>query len=476
VRSNAAEYAVEGVIQESEGSTLYRARRIRDGARVGLGAAHPLVVEADEMRKAGVRISTLTLRPLSREQLAELIADTAHRSVAESLPLARIVHDKTAGNPFFAIQFLGALHREGLLAFDAETRAFRWDVAEIAKKGYTDNVVALMVGKIRRLAEPTQDALKIAACLGSPADAGTLAVVRERTPSETHGDLEEAVREGILIRGGDAYRFLHDRVQQAACALIPEGERPAVHLRIGRVLARSLRPEEVEARVFEIVGHMNLGAALISDPSERGRLAALDLVAGRRARASAAYTQAAGYLAAGTALLGEDAWIAHHTTALSLHLEHAWCAFLSGDFATAERLVEALFRHASGRLALAAVHGVEIPLAVTKGEYERAYQSALVCLRRFGIDLPRHPTRDEIARAIQEARHELRGRSIESLVDLPLMVDPDVKAAAATLSAASPAAYYTGAGLSDLVTCHVVLLSLRHVRLPLSAGGAPRPR
>ena len=178
----------------------------------------------------------IVLAPLSVDDICEFVADTLQCERARGEPLARLVYDKTLGNPFFAIQFLTALAEEGLLAFDADAHAWTWDLARIRAKGYTDNVVDLMVGKLKRLSDQTQERFKQLACLGNAAEIATLTLVHEVSEEEIHAELWEAVRTGLIFRQDGGYAFLHDRVQEAAYGLIPEGERPAIHLRIGRLL------------------------------------------------------------------------------------------------------------------------------------------------------------------------------------------------------------------------------------------------
>ncbi|WP_438037965.1 AAA family ATPase [Sorangium sp. So ce128] len=422
---------------------------------------HPLTCMLERARGAGIRLLEIELARLSERDVQRLVADTVHTSGEDAAPLARLVYEKTAGNPFFATQFLTMLHKEGLFEVDLRAGAFRWDIDAIRGKGLADNVVDLMIAKIKRLSPSAQKALTLAACVGNTVDAGTLAVIRDRSEDAIHEDHRELVREGLLLWSGDTYRFLHDRVQQAAHALIPEAELGAVHLRIGRLLAAHAPPDAAEARVFEIAGHLNLGAALVTDRREKVRIARLNLVAGRRAKASAAYAAAASYLAAGIALLGDDAWNKERALAFDLHCEGARCAFLCGDFAASERLVDVLLLRARGRLELAEVHGIEIVLHTARTDFERAAQSALSCVRRFGIDIPLHPTRDAVERAVCEVWGEVCDRRIEELVSLPRMVDPDMLAVMTTLSTALPSAYFTDPRLYSLIACHMVRLSLR---------------
>ncbi|MBV8108872.1 MAG: serine/threonine-protein kinase PknK, partial [Hyphomicrobiales bacterium] len=308
--------------------------------------AHPLVRRLAAIREAGGRVQEIVLKPLGLEEVSRIVADALHSDRAR--PLSRLVHEKTAGNPFFAIQFLTALAEEGLLAFDRNAARWTWDLKRIRAKGYTDNVVDLMLGKLRRLPATTRAALKYLACLGASAPTATLALAQGKSEDASHAALGEAVRARLLLREEGAYRFLHDRVREAAYALIPEGERAAAHLAIGRRLDARTPPGEVEENVFEIVGQLNHGTALISSGKERERLAELNLIAGRRAKSSTAYASALTYLAVGAALLPKDAWERRHDLAFALELNRAECEFLTGALTEAEARLAELADRAAG--------------------------------------------------------------------------------------------------------------------------------
>ena len=189
-----------------------------------------------------------------------MIADALRCEPERAAPLAQLVHEKTGGNPFFAIQFLSALADEGLLTFDHDAARWSWDLDRIHAKGYTDNVVDLMVGKLTRLPVETQKALQQLACLGNVAEITMLSIVLGTSEEEVHAALWEAVRQELVERLDGAYRFVHDRVQEAAYSLIPEASRAAAHLRIGRLLVAHTPPEKREEAIFEIVNQLNRGA------------------------------------------------------------------------------------------------------------------------------------------------------------------------------------------------------------------------
>jgi predicted ATPase len=264
-----------------------------------VAAAHPLARKLDAIRQAGGKVQGINLEPLAREDLRELISESLHCEPEYASPLAQLVHKKTAGNPFFVIHFVSSLADEGLLAFDHGDGRWSWDLNGIQAKSYTDNVVDLMVAKLNRLPGKTQNALQQLACLGNSADFAVLRMVNRDSTDEMHSDLWEAVQAGFVLSSERAYRFLHDRVQEAAYSLIPEELRAECHLRIGRLLATHTSQGERQEAIFEIVNQLNRGSALITSRDEREQLAEFNLIAGKRAIASTAYTSALNYLTAG---------------------------------------------------------------------------------------------------------------------------------------------------------------------------------
>src|SRR6516164_4096352 len=258
-------------------------------------AAHPLMPKLEAIRASG-RVRDIKLAPLTTGDLGRLAADSLRCDAEQAAPLAQLVHAKTDGNPFFVIQFFHALADEGLLAFNPERARWSWDLDGIHAKRLTDNVVELLAGKLTRLSLHTQDALRQLACLGNVADVTMLAIALGAPEEQVHAALWDARRQQLIDRLDRSYKFVHDRVQEAAYALIPENSRAEAHLVIGRLLAAHTPPEKRDEAIFEIVNQLNRGAALISSRDERERLSELNLVAGRRAKASSAYASALTYL------------------------------------------------------------------------------------------------------------------------------------------------------------------------------------
>ena len=425
-----------------------------------IDAAHPLARKIEALGQAGARLQQINLAPLARADMQQLIAHALRCAPERAAPLAALVHKKTAGNPFFTIQFLTALAEEGLLAADHSQGRWSWNLARIRAKGYTDNVVDLMLGKLRRLPAATRDALQLLACLGSNAAIGTLALVRGEGEAALDAALWEAVQAGLVVRLAGSYRFLHDRIREAAYALIPAGSRAAAHLRIGRLLAAHTPPAKRDEAIFEIVNQLNQGAALIIDQDERERLAEFNLIAGKRAKLSTAYASALNCLIAGATLLSGDCWERRHALSFALELERAECEFLTGALGQAEQRLAALSGRAADTVERASVTCLRMELYVTLAQSSRAIAVGLDYLRHLGIDWSPHPTEAEARKAYEQIRLQLGGRRIEELVDLPLMRDPASLATLDVLTRLSPPAYHTDANLFALITCRAVRVSI----------------
>ena len=434
-----------------------------------VGPAHPLTRTLKALRAADARVEEIVLSPLGLDDVGRLVADALRCKPQRSRPLARLVHQKTSGNPFFAIQFFTALAEEGLLALDPSVLAWHWDIDRIRAKGYTDNVVDLMASKLKRLSATTREALQHLACLGNVAGIANLALVRGEDEAATDAALFEAVRAGLVLPQDGAYKFLHDRIQQAAYSLIPKEQRPKVHLRIGRVLLASMTPDALANHLFDIANLLNRGAEGLTDRNERLQVAMLNLQAGRKAKASAAYASARSYFAPGMALLDASDWDSHYELAFNLWLGRAECEFLSGNFDEAEAFIAALLARGASKIDKAAAYRLKIDLHVLKSEIPKSVESALECLRLFGIDIPLHPTREQVDAEYAKVWTNLGERPIETLIDLPLMTDPEMQAAMGVLMVLSAPANGIDIRLFRLHLCHMVNMSMTYGTTSASA-------
>jgi predicted ATPase/signal transduction histidine kinase len=425
-------------------------------------SAHPLMRKLEAIRKAGATVQEIVLGPLTHDDLGQLIADSFHCELDRAAPLAQLLREKTAGNPFFAIQFVSALAEEELLTFDYGAARWSWDLNRIHAKGYTDNVVDLMVEKLSRLPVETQIAVQQLACLGNSAEFELLTMVYQDSKEEMHRKLWEAVRTGLVFRSEDSYKFLHDRVQEAAYSLIPQELRAEAHLRIGRLLAAQTPPEKQEEAIFEIVNQLNRGSHLITSVEERQRVAELNLIAGRRAKISTAYASALSYLVAGRKLLTEGSWDDNYEIIFSIECLMAECELLTANMGAAENRLWMLAQRAKSGLDFAGVTRLRLTLYTILNRSDRAVEVCLEYLQRGGTDWSPHPTRDQVQREYDRIWSQLGSRPIEALLDLPLMTDPAARAVLDVLVETVIPAHFTDENLLYLVICRMVNLSLDH--------------
>jgi PAS domain S-box-containing protein len=421
--------------------------------------AHPLMRTLERLRSSGALVEDIVLGPLAHEHVGQLIADSFCCDRERAAPLAELVHEKAAGNPFFVVQFLSSLVEEELVTFDHDTAHWLWDLGCIHAKGYTDNVVDLMVSKLSRLPINTQTALQHLACLGNSADCAVLAMVYDDS-KDLDRDLQEALRTGLVLSSEGSFRFLHDRVHEAAYSLIPEAQRVEAHLRIGRLLAAHVGGEQREEAIFEIVNHLNRGGALITSQSERQQLAEFNLIAGKRAKSSAAYVSALSYFVAGAAILADQSWEHSPDLIFALELHRAECEFLTGALTAAEGRLTILSSRARTTIDQATVTCLLVDLYTALGRSDRAVDVGLTFLRHLGVECSPHPTDEETRREYERTWSLLGGRKIEELIGLPLMSDPVSFATVEVLTKVATPALFAGDNLYSLLICQIVNFSL----------------
>jgi predicted ATPase/signal transduction histidine kinase len=423
---------------------------------------HPLSSTLAAIRSAGGVVTDILLHPLAAGDLAQLLADALGTVPDRVRKLANLVVEKTAGNPFFAIQFITALTEEGLLAFDADSRAWQWDIERIRTRGITDNAALLMSTRLNRQPANAREILGQLACLGNGADIRTVAVLEETSPEAIETLLAGAVDDGLIFLSNGACSFTHDHVQAAAYELIPPEERSAAHLRIARALLATTPPAMLDDKVFEIANQFGRAAAALNSTEERERVADLDLAAGKRAMRTSAYRSAQTYLAAGRTLLGEDGWQSRYALTFELERSLAECEIVVGELTGAEQRLSTLSARAVGVTDQAAAVCLAVLLYFNTGRHDCAVDSALKFLAPVDAAWSPRPTETAVREEYQRLRNNLAGRPIDGLLDAPPMSDPVRIATMAVLTELFPAAYAVDRYLLELVLLRMANLSLEH--------------
>ena len=486
---------IELLMTDSETQYLFLIGAYRDNE---VADAHPLMLSLEQLQKTEEVINQIHLQPLEMASLNQLVADTLDCYTEEAKPLAELVMDKTKGNPFFINQLLTSVYEAGMLTFDYDEGEWQWEIARIEQLGITDNVVDMMAGKIQRLPDSTQQVLRLAACIGSQFDLHTTAIIHEKSQTETEEDLWEAMQEGLIMPLGDSYkfltsdcriadfeekeadnpdktdlavsyRFLHDRVQQAAYSLISDDQRIVVYLRIGRLMLLNIPDEEREEQIFDIVNQLNFGGELVTDETERYEFARLNLVAGCQAKASAAYQAAKDYFHSGIGFLARDSWKTQYDLTLELYIEATETAYLSGDFAGMAILAEVALKQAETLMDKVKIYETRIESYIAQRKLAEAVDTGKQVLRLLGIHFPRKPGKLHVLFGLLRTKLTIGRKHIENLKDLPEMTDPYKLAAMRILSRTGSAAYFTDQELSVLIVFKLTNLSIKYGNAPTSA-------
>ena len=452
---------------------------------------HPLQASLTELETFGVPLQTIQLKPLQPADVRQFLQDTfLTQETTKVSSLADLLSQKTHGNPFFMGEFLKSLYADGHIHFDRHQRQWVWDLASIQAAQMTNNVVELMADKIQRLSVSSQQVLKLAACVGSQFSLSVLAIVRELPPAKVAADLWEAMQLGLITAEGDdykllqvddasvidqladmevVYRFIHDRVQQAAYSLIPDEERKLAHFRVGQLWLQSMPPEQREENIFDLVNQLNYGLDLMTAAAERQELAELNLEAGTKAIAAAAYGPALDYLLTGICGLEVNRWQEQYALALALHQTAAAAAFMVGNFEAMDRLIETVQHRASTILDKIPVYAVQIQALIARHELLAAVQLGLQVLEMLGFPLPQKPGKLQVLLGLLKSKVGLLGRPVERLAKLPAMKEPTPLAATQILASIASATYLTAPDVFPLTVFKQVELAVKYGNTSISA-------
>ena len=413
------------------------------------------------------RATHLELAPLELSSIRELLCHTLRSDAAHVAPLADLIRQKTDGSPFFVAQFVMALAHEGLLRFDRESRSWAWDLSQILARGHADNIVDLMLLKLDVLPPTTQAALHYLSCLGDRASMAKLRTASNLAEDALREGLDAAIEANCIYREGDAYVFWHDRIREAAYASIPEANRPAMHLEIGRRLA--LGSELSSGKdLFETLSQLNHGKGLIESPQERERFALLNLRAGKEAKTATAHHTALTYFGAAVDLLSGQGDSEALRRAQFLCGE---CEFITGSLTSAEARLSLLEHVADDVIFGADLARLRAALYTTLNRSDLALAVGLDFLRKSGLEVPSRPTNEDVDQEFERLERLIAGREITELRTLPVAPDPLWHAVMDVFADLIPPALFTDGNLIDFLLIRMTNLSLEQGHCDASCYG-----
>ena len=449
---------------------------------------HPLMLSLAEMEKNKAIITTITLLPLPSHHINRLVAETLSCNEELAKPLTKLIYQKTKGNPFFTTQFLTGLYKEQLITFNLSLGYWECDLVQVKDAALTDDVVEFMAGRLQKLLSATQKVLKLAACIGNQFDLKTLAMVCEESQEDVATDIWSALQEGLILPISEAYkffqgeteeitsetvtvsyRFLHDRVQQAAYSLIPETQKNATHLSIGQLLLNKTPANKLGEKIFAIVNQLNQGIPLLNALDKRMQLAQLNLRAGSKAKDAIAYSSAVEYFQTGISLLGDNCWQEEFIFTLDIYNAGAEAAYLNSNYPLMEQWLQEIFHHAPSLLEQIPAYEVKIQAEIAQNQLQKAVEIGLEVLQFLGLQLSANPTPDDIQQGFARTATQLTGKKAEELILLPEMTTPEQLATIKILAGIWGAAFAIAPSLMPLIVLEMVNLSLDYGNAPISA-------
>jgi predicted ATPase/DNA-binding CsgD family transcriptional regulator/GAF domain-containing protein len=437
----------------------YRDNEVNDGQQLQ-------EILDEEIRNRESSVVRIKVESLNLSEVHLFVAETLHNDLENSKPLAEVLFQKTAGNPFYLTQMLQTIYNDKLIYFNEQTIRWEWDLKSIMEREGFNGVIPLIIERFDKLPEQTEFILRMAACIGNTFSLSLLSLVCEQSPQQTEWDLSFAVHEGLVLMDlSDQqrnYTFLHDRVQQAIYDLLSEDEIKQLHLKIGRMMLKQGVLEASDDFLLETVYQLNLGSEFIVDPSERRQLAEINLRAGKKAKASTAYDAAIVLLHTGIELIHEDGWSLEDSLYFNLLLESSECEYYCGNITQAEEILEQLMQQAPNLMDRTNIYLIQITMYSYQNNNDKAMEVAIRAMAEFGLIIPFKPTRVSVVGQLLQTWWQLRSR-LNHWTELPKTQDPHQQALASIVIAAATSLTIVNPEVS-------VILFSKYVRQALKEG------
>lgn len=447
-----------------------------------VSATHPLLSLIKKITSSKVPLRALDLVPLNEDHIKQLLIDSLGK-IDGLCELAKLCHEKTQGNPFFLTRFLFALTEDNLIHFNVTQGRWEWELNKIKNIGFTDNVLELMVQKIRKLSNETQRIMQYASVLGNQFNLRTLSWVAKLPQKETAKLLWPALENKLIFPLSDnyryvtedsgsgtvEYRFSHDRIQQASYSLIEANELSTLHYKVGTLLQNKLSTEQQQDHMFDILSHLNRADLLMFNEDKATNVAQLNLQAARKASSSSAYNAAIKYLDKGVEFLGSEAWQKHHDLSFDLHVEIAENSIVLTNYETAEPTIKLLEGHAHTTREKLLVATAQTNLLVTQAKAREIIELGHKTVALIGMKFPRNPNRLQAILTVLKTIRLLKKYPAERLLALPKLEDQEMIQAMRLMQFWGSACYQNSPELCLIVTCRMIELSTKHGNTSASA-------
>jgi predicted ATPase len=407
-----------------------------------------------------IDILKIELNDLNVHDVTILLADILLKNPEETRFLADVVCIQTNGNVFHVLQLLRLLIDQGLL--HRENEVWQWDDDKLSGRvGSEYTIEDLLRQTIELLPRPLQEVLKVASCMGDEIDDSALDLV---LLTSTGKYLEQAAEEGLLTFfpqfGG--YRFAHSWIRQTAFEMIPEDERDAFYLKIGRRLWKASSLAARDKNIFMIVSLLNKALSTITDERERYQVAELNLQAGEKAIEVVAFPYASRFLKKGIQLLGEGRWKDQYDLSLALYSTASEVECINGNFQRMIKLIETIFEHAQCLEDKLRAYKSLIRSTKLQENVHEATMIGIDVLKQLGEPIPLKATKFTIAVELGKVKMALRGKTNQDLLNLPPMRDKSKIVSSEILNLIFFSCYQSRGPHTALLCFRSVLLTLKY--------------
>ena len=436
-------------------------------------ALHPLTLMMQAIEKESIPVLKIILAPLMVFFIERMISDTFQRDVGSELP--ELVYKKTGGNPFFVRQFLTTLYRDRYLYYSPDKK-WEFDLDAISNAGYSENIVDIVANRLKELSLETQEVLKVASCIGDRFELSILCKVLQKAPKDTVKLLQEAGREGTILPMNETYKtaetldtenisvlqsvvfkFIHDRVQQAANSLLSEEEKMSNHLRIGKSLMEGMEKEKIQENIFEIVNHLNYGLDSLESLEEKSQLLELNYRAGQRAVESFSYESAVKYFENSISLIQGNT---PQEIRFQCKYEHYNSMYKSGRVDEVRDNLDSVFDECSSKYERALLYNLKVICQTNLGEYENSVKTCIEALKLFGIELKENITGKDIFVYYKALSIKLKDKRISDLYNLPKLENIEIKVIMEILMSTIASAYWKIPSYSIILIIIMVEMSI----------------
>ncbi|MEM7183862.1 MAG: AAA family ATPase, partial [Spirochaetota bacterium] len=478
---NASLQLTENILSDREIEYLLFICSYRDNE---IDITHPLLSTLDEVKKSGCTLATIQLNALKTTDVNLLVAESLKADEEETFPLASLVYEKTNGNPFFVAEFLKSLYQEKLLNFDPIEGKWQWENDKIHQAGITDNVVALMSGKIQKLPKQTQRVLQLASCIGNRFALKTVAIVNEKQEKQTALELEEALKEGIIQPVGDAYKYIsgekneeiiycfsHDRVQQAAYSLIPEEENARTHYLAGKHILENTTEKNLEEEIFDIVNHLNRGESFVTTQEEVSQLIKLNLQAGIKAANSAAFISGQKYFAFAAQKLTRDDWDTNYNLAWKIYKEKASCEYSGAMLTECEKTIQIVLPKSKTEDEKVEIYKIYINVLFGLSRHWDSIAVGREALAYMGIKLPKNINKLHLIGQFFKFNKQLKKIKVDGLMDLPFLGDKHLQNICSIIYDLVPSSYIISSdtlAYISLIMANIYIRNGNHQHAPFA--------